>query len=253
MMTTAPEHGYYVVPGAILPDGKLHMVVDQTSGAQASGVCGAMPMPQSIALTLENAVRPRSPAGSDRPLEQIVQILSRTITARESTPSIIAFETAAMPHYAGLVRRLTLVLGSTEDAQDVAQEAYFRGFRSWSRFDGADVRAGLYTIALRLAFNHLRSRRRGLSAWRCVEPKSWPDPADPGLAAALPGPSYSKRAPAYDRRRLHPGRGSGNRWSSSGHFEQLAAPWAGKHFAGPSTNRQDESGAAFPPPRYGVE
>jgi RNA polymerase sigma factor (sigma-70 family) len=114
-----------------------------------------------------------------------VQILSRTITARESTPSTIAFETAAMPHYAGLVRRLTLVLGSTEDAQDVAQEAYFRGFRSWSRFDGTDVRAWLYTIALRLAFNHLRSRRRGLSAWRRAEPKTWPDPADPDLAAAL--------------------------------------------------------------------
>lgn len=44
MMTTAPEHGY-VVPGAILPDGKLHMVIDQRPGTHPAGVCGAMPMP----------------------------------------------------------------------------------------------------------------------------------------------------------------------------------------------------------------
>jgi hypothetical protein len=39
-----PAHGY-VVPGAILDDGKLHMVVDQRSGARPAGVCGAMLMP----------------------------------------------------------------------------------------------------------------------------------------------------------------------------------------------------------------
>jgi hypothetical protein len=41
---TPPEHGY-VVPGAILEDGKLHMVVDQTTGALGVGACYGMPMP----------------------------------------------------------------------------------------------------------------------------------------------------------------------------------------------------------------
>jgi hypothetical protein len=41
---TAPEHGY-VVPGAILDDGKVHMVVDQRSGAAPAGICPAMAMP----------------------------------------------------------------------------------------------------------------------------------------------------------------------------------------------------------------
>ena len=96
-----------------------------------------------------------------------------------------AFEAAVRPHYANLVRRLVLVLGDERDAEDVAQDAYLKAFRSWGRFDGSDVRAWLYTIALRLAFNHLRGRRRWLAAMGRVEPRAWADPADPDLAAAL--------------------------------------------------------------------
>ena len=96
-----------------------------------------------------------------------------------------AFETAVRPHYANLVRRLVLVLGSPEDAEDVAQDTYLKAYRSWDRFDGADVRAWLYTIALRLAFNELRGRRRWLAAMARIERKSWRDPSDPDLWAAL--------------------------------------------------------------------
>ena len=96
-----------------------------------------------------------------------------------------AFEAAVRPHYANLVRRLVLVLGSPDDAQDVAQDAYLKAYRSWDRFDGADVRAWLYTIALRLAFNELRGRRRWLAAIARIEPKSWRDASDPDLWAAL--------------------------------------------------------------------
>lgn len=71
-----------------------------------------------------------------------------------------AFEDACAVHYPGLVRRLTAVLGEPESARDVAQEAYLRAFRSWSRFDGRDARAWLHTIALRLAFNERDRRRR---------------------------------------------------------------------------------------------
>ena len=42
--STPPEHGY-VVPAAVLDDGKLHMIVDQRPDAQPWGVCGNMPMP----------------------------------------------------------------------------------------------------------------------------------------------------------------------------------------------------------------
>lgn len=41
---TAPEHGF-VVPGSILDDGSLIMVVDQRIGAQGSGACAFETMP----------------------------------------------------------------------------------------------------------------------------------------------------------------------------------------------------------------
>jgi hypothetical protein len=96
-----------------------------------------------------------------------------------------AFEAAVRPHYANLVRRLVLVLGDPHDAEDVAQDAYLKAYRSWDRFDGVDVRAWLYTIALRLAFNQLRGRRRWLAAIGRIEHRPWSDPSDPDLAAAL--------------------------------------------------------------------
>jgi RNA polymerase sigma-70 factor (ECF subfamily) len=98
-----------------------------------------------------------------------------------------AFEAAVRPHYANLVRRLVLVLGDERDAEDVAQDAYLKAFRSWDRFDGSDVRAWLYTIALRLAFNQIRGRRRWLVAIGRIEPKPWNDASDPDLWAALRG------------------------------------------------------------------
>ena len=43
-VTAPPAHGY-VVPGAILDDGKLHMIVDQRAGTEPSGACHGMSMP----------------------------------------------------------------------------------------------------------------------------------------------------------------------------------------------------------------
>lgn len=98
-----------------------------------------------------------------------------------------SFEAATWPHYAPLVRRLVLVLGSEPDAEDVAQEAFLRAYKAWHTFDGRDVRAWLYTIALRLAFNQLRGRRRWLKLLGSEEPSTWNDIVDPDLLAALQG------------------------------------------------------------------
>ncbi|HYN48722.1 MAG TPA: hypothetical protein VER83_07625 [Candidatus Nanopelagicales bacterium] len=43
-VATPPDHGY-VIPGAILSDGKLYMVVDQRTGATGGGACPDLPMP----------------------------------------------------------------------------------------------------------------------------------------------------------------------------------------------------------------
>jgi hypothetical protein len=43
-VATPPDHGY-VVPGAILSDGKLYMIVDQRTGGTGGGACPDLPMP----------------------------------------------------------------------------------------------------------------------------------------------------------------------------------------------------------------
>ena len=114
-----------------------------------------------------------------------VSAAARSDRAAAAQDAEDAFEEAVRPHYANLVRRLVLVVGDPHDAEDVAQDAYLKAYRSWDRFDGVDVRAWLYTIALRLAFNQLRGRRRWLAAHDRIEPPTRRDPSDPDLAAAL--------------------------------------------------------------------
>jgi RNA polymerase sigma-70 factor (ECF subfamily) len=107
----------------------------------------------------------------------------RDVAASKGEPG--AFEAAVRPHYANLVRRLVLVLGNEPDAEDVAQDAYLKAFQAWDRFDGRDVRAWLYTIGLRLAFNQLRGRKRWLAALGRIESTPWTDPSDPDLWGAI--------------------------------------------------------------------
>ena len=121
---------------------------------------------------------------SERQAEATVP--SPAALAREATRrSAGTFEEAVLPFWPALVRRLTLVLDDAHAAEDVAQEAYLRAFRAWDGFGGGDVRAWLYTIALRLAFNEQRRRRRWLAAVRGIEPKQPHDGPDPDLLAAL--------------------------------------------------------------------
>ena len=105
-----------------------------------------------------------------------------TLAVARSTET---FEALVGPVWPALVRRLTLVLGDEAAAEDLAQETYLRAFRAWESFDGADVRAWLYTIGLRLAFNEQRRRRRWMAAIRRLEPRPWHDALDPDLVAAL--------------------------------------------------------------------
>lgn len=111
----------------------------------------------------------------------------RPLDATGSRGDPEAFEAAVRPHYVNLVRRLVLVLGNQHDAEDVAQDAYLKAFQAWDRFDGTDVRAWLYTIGLRLAFNQLRGRKRWQSALGRIESRPWSDPSDPDLWAAIRG------------------------------------------------------------------
>ena len=105
------------------------------------------------------------------------------------------FATAVAEHYAGLVRRLTAVLGDREEAQDVAQEAYLRAYRAWDRFDGTDPRAYLHTIGLRLAFNERQRRIRWSRLLGRGDPQpAWVHEEDRSLHDALRGLRAEHRA-----------------------------------------------------------
>jgi RNA polymerase sigma-70 factor, ECF subfamily len=94
------------------------------------------------------------------------------------------FEATMAPHYDGLLRRLTFIVGDPDDARDLAQTAYLRAFEAWSRFDGQDPRAWLYTIGTNLAMSELRRRRLRLR--RSAPPDAtWALNVDPDLWQAI--------------------------------------------------------------------
>lgn len=113
--------------------------------------------------------------------------MERTITLN-AQPRTHAkdFADAVGQHYAGLVRRLTIVVADPEAGRDLAQDAYLRAFQAWDRFDGQDARAWLHTIGLRLAFNERRRRGRSTALFgQRTEQEPWVDAVDPVLGDAL--------------------------------------------------------------------
>ena len=105
----------------------------------------------------------------------------------------IDVEAALLELYPALTRRLTMVLRDADEAQDVAQATFTRALEQRDRFRGGDLRAWLYTIGLRLAFNELRRQRRtvasgaGTGAGAADPPgePAWAMDTDPDLWAAL--------------------------------------------------------------------
>lgn len=104
--------------------------------------------------------------------------LARTV------PIVVDLDAELVAAYPLLARRLTLVLHDPDEAQDIAQAAFARALERRHRFGGGDVRAWLYTIGLRLAFNELRRRRRLVALGDEPEP-SWAMASEPDLWLAL--------------------------------------------------------------------
>lgn len=109
------------------------------------------------------------------------------------TPRAISLEDELVALYPALVRRLALVLHDRTEAEDVAQSAFEKALGAQRRFVGGDVRAWFYTIALRLAFNELRRRRRRDSSPDAADP-IWVGETDIDLWAALSAIDAQPRA-----------------------------------------------------------
>jgi RNA polymerase sigma-70 factor (ECF subfamily) len=149
-------------------------------------------------MTLINEI-PRLNVCKNRDRSPVVVGDMEGITFVDAQPRVRSradeFTDAADPHYAALVRRLTVVVGDREVGAELAQETYLRAYRAWARFDGRDVRAWLHTIGLRLAFNERDRRRRFLGLLgRPPAREPWVDTADLGLSEALAGLKPQHRA-----------------------------------------------------------
>lgn len=77
------------------------------------------------------------------------------------TGDIAAFEALVRRYQDRIVRVLYLLLGNTDDAQDVAQEAFIRAFRCIQSFKGTSSFATwLHRIAINSAHNWIRKCKR---------------------------------------------------------------------------------------------
>ncbi len=94
-----------------------------------------------------------------------------------------AFESLVHRHEARVFRVAKNLVGSDEDARDVAQEAFLRVFRSLSAFDFEHAfSTWLYRIVTNLAIDHLRRRRPQWSMQGLDEEQGEVQLADPRLA-----------------------------------------------------------------------
>lgn len=75
-------------------------------------------------------------------------------------PNVIGLEDAVRDLRAPLVRRLALIVGDVNEAEDLAQATFLKAVQAWASFDGRDVRAWLFTIGIRQALDEVRRRRR---------------------------------------------------------------------------------------------
>jgi RNA polymerase sigma-70 factor, ECF subfamily len=96
------------------------------------------------------------------------------------------FDALFLAHYDGVYRLLYRIVGTRDEAEDLAQETFLRLSRQ--RFGPGrehNVRGWLYAVASNLAFNALRSRgrrqRREKTAFRQGEDSGERDPAEAAM------------------------------------------------------------------------
>lgn len=93
-----------------------------------------------------------------------------------------------------LVRRLTLIVGDVEEARDLVQEAFVRAAERWPLPDPTAPERWLATVALRLAIDERRRRRRwGFLPIRDTD-QTWAMAVDPDLWRALRTLDHRTRA-----------------------------------------------------------
>ena len=98
-----------------------------------------------------------------------------------------AFESIFHSHYPSVFRMLLRMLGSADEAEDVAQDVFLRLYRQPLAADREhNLPAWLYRVATRLGYNALRGqsrRRRRESVWGQRQDEATPGPEQDALRA----------------------------------------------------------------------
>lgn len=85
-----------------------------------------------------------------------------SLTRREQSPgesSRLSFELAVLPHLDAAYNLARWLTGNHHDAEDLAQEAYLRAFKSFDGFRGGDGRAWLLAIVRNTCYSWLEQNR----------------------------------------------------------------------------------------------
>jgi RNA polymerase sigma-70 factor, ECF subfamily len=124
-------------------------------------------------------------------------------------PSEPEFDRLYEATYPRILRTLATILGDVAAAEDCAQDAFLKAFRSWETWKGdAPVEAWLHRIAINVAISYRRKRALleiGELVRRLGRPEQ-PDPTDQGLGGDLLNELRrlpAKQAAALVLRHLH--------------------------------------------------
>ena len=107
-----------------------------------------------------------------------------------------------MDDFEGFVRRYqdmvyttaVRLLGSTDEAEDVAQETFLRAYENWAKLERSTAGGWLKTVATNLSLNHLQRHRARFT--ELPEDVAQPEkPSHAGLEAALDALPDAQRVP----------------------------------------------------------
>src|SRR5712691_4962983 len=88
-------------------------------------------------------------------------MVSRELLAACRRGDPLAFEEVVRRTYRHVYTQAYRLVGDRQEAEDVAQDAYFRAFRGLAGFRGeAQFETWLYRIVANAAMSHLRRKRR---------------------------------------------------------------------------------------------
>jgi RNA polymerase sigma-70 factor (ECF subfamily) len=117
-----------------------------------------------------------------------------TVTTQLTAVETHDLEVAFSVHMPWLQRRITLIVGDPDEAQDLAQEAFARAVQRWPIGSHDDVARWLAAVGIRLAIDEMRRRRRwGFLQLRETD-AAWAMNTDPDLWRAISGLEPAVRA-----------------------------------------------------------